>query len=38
MRWALAFISILSCAAPAAADQFVVGKRGTDSDYPFRGC
>lgn len=25
-------------AAPVAADQFVVGKRGTNSDYPFRGC
>ncbi len=39
MRVTLTFLIALACfAASAGGDQFVVGKRGTNSDYPFRGC
>jgi len=39
MRAVITMILVAAClAAPAAADQCVVGKRGTNSDYPFRGC
>ena len=30
--------AIVALAAAAAADTFVVGERGTNGDYPFRGC
>ncbi len=38
MRTAFGLVLILACLAPAAADQFLVGERGTNGDYPFRGC
>jgi hypothetical protein len=39
MRSVFGLLLILACtAAAAAADEFVVGRRGTDGDYPFRGC
>ncbi len=38
MRAALILISVIAFVAAAAADQFVVGRRGTNGDYPFRGC
>jgi hypothetical protein len=36
MRAVLILLAVTALAA--AADTFVVGRRGTDSDYPFRGC
>jgi hypothetical protein len=30
--------SIAVIAGAALADEFIVGKRGANSDYPFRGC
>lgn len=38
MRGTVVLISAIAFAAPAAADQFLVGERGTEGDYPFRGC
>lgn len=38
MRNVFGLILVLACLAPAAADQFLVGARGTHGDYPFRGC
>jgi hypothetical protein len=38
MRVAVLLMAAAALAAAASADEFVVGKRGTDSDYPFRGC
>jgi|GEM_PF-2786173 len=38
MRGVVVLISVIALAAAGAADQFTVGKRGTDGDYPFRGC
>ena len=38
MRRVLGLALIWACVFPAAADQFLVGARGTESDYPFRGC
>lgn len=38
MRSVFGLVLISACLAPVAADQVVVGKRGTNSDYPFRGC
>lgn len=32
------FATLLILSSAAAADQFTVGRRGTDGDYPFRGC
>ncbi len=36
MRGVIVLLAI--AALTAAADTFVVGQRGTESDYPFRGC
>lgn len=38
MRVAVLLMALAALAAAAAADTFVVGKRGTLGDYPFRGC
>ena len=38
MRGVRVLMAIAAFAATAAADEFVVGARGTHSDYPFRGC
>jgi hypothetical protein len=38
MRGAVILISAIAFAGAAAADEFIVGRRGTESDYPFRGC
>jgi predicted porin len=38
MRLAALIMALAAFAAAAAADTFVVGRRGTDGDYPFRGC
>lgn len=38
MRSVFSLVLILTCLAPAEADQFLVGERGTNGDYPFRGC
>jgi len=38
MRVAVLLMAAVVLAAAAAADTFVVGRRGTESDYPFRGC
>jgi len=38
MRGVKVLIAIVAVAASAAADEFVVGERGTNGDYPFRGC
>jgi hypothetical protein len=38
MKLIKVLLAALTLAAAAAADEFVVGRRGTDADYPFRGC
>jgi hypothetical protein len=38
MRVAVFLMALAALAAAASADTFVVGRRGTESDYPFRGC
>jgi hypothetical protein len=38
MKGVILLIAAVAFVAPAAAAQFVVGERGTNSDYPFRGC
>jgi hypothetical protein len=38
MRGGIVLMAIAAFTAAAWADQFVVGERGTDGDYPFRGC
>ena len=38
MRGLLLVTAVLALVAAASADTFVVGQRGTESDYPFRGC
>ena len=38
MRGVRILMAIAAITAMAAADEFVVGERGTHGDYPFRGC
>ncbi len=38
MRGVIILMALAALAAAASADQFVVGRRGTEGDYPFRGC
>jgi len=38
MRGVIVLLALVAIVAAAAADEFVVGQRGTESDYPFRGC
>jgi len=38
MKRVIIMVAVAALVVAAAADEFVVGCRGTHGDYPFRGC